>query len=76
MFYTTTNSQELAAVVSKAFLPSVTSPSVEAAIKLRPDHFVLASASGTMATEEMLDAVLQHYSHRKAENGYDPLSSV
>ncbi|MEW5320546.1 MAG: hypothetical protein WDW38_011613 [Sanguina aurantia] len=63
------NDLELAAVVSKAFLPSVTSPSVEAAIQLRPDHFVRAAASGTQATEEMLDAVLQHYSLKTKGNG-------
>ncbi|KAJ9533439.1 hypothetical protein QJQ45_026474, partial [Haematococcus lacustris] len=55
------NDMELAAVVAKAFLPTVTSESVRQAVAQRPGQFVVARAKGTTATEEMLDAVARHY---------------
>ncbi|KAL6759566.1 hypothetical protein V8C86DRAFT_1807886 [Haematococcus lacustris] len=55
------NDMELAAMVAKAFLPTVTSESVRQAVAQRPGQFVVARAKGTTATEEMLDAVAQHY---------------
>eukprot|EP00798_Chlamydomonas_sp_ICE-L_P012596 gene12596-15822_t len=55
------NDMELAAAIGRAFLPSVTSESVKSAITARPDHFTIAEATGTTASEEMLDAVSKHY---------------
>eukprot|EP00798_Chlamydomonas_sp_ICE-L_P014687 gene14687-20726_t len=55
------NDMELAAAIGRAFLPSVTSDSVKSAIAARPDHYTIAEASGTAASEEMIDAVSRHY---------------
>ncbi|WIA36362.1 hypothetical protein OEZ86_007679 [Tetradesmus obliquus] len=55
------NDLELAAIVGKAFLPSIGAPSVEAAVAAHPDRFVVADVKWTGGTEQMLDAVQQHF---------------
>ncbi|KAG1658592.1 hypothetical protein FOA52_016204 [Chlamydomonas sp. UWO 241] len=55
------NDMELASIVGRAFLPTVSSESVEHAVAARPDHFMVATRKGTAASEEMLDAVKAHF---------------
>lgn len=50
----------LAAAVGRAFLPTVATASVRAAVAAAPDHFVVSSLGGTAATEEMVAAVGAH----------------
>ncbi|KAG2486320.1 hypothetical protein HYH03_015024 [Edaphochlamys debaryana] len=57
------NDLELAAEVGRAFLPSITSDSVRAAVDAHPERFFVAPAAGqgTAATEQVLRAVMEHY---------------
>lgn len=58
------NDMELAALVGRAFLPTVSSASVERAVAARPEHFVTTEARGMKASEEMVDAVIEHFKRR------------
>lgn len=55
------NDMELAGIVGQAFLPSITSASVRAAVKARPTQFVTSTHHGTKATEDILDKVAAHF---------------
>ncbi|GAX80007.1 hypothetical protein CEUSTIGMA_g7446.t1 [Chlamydomonas eustigma] len=55
------NDMELALQVGKAFLPSITSDSVRMAIDANKDQFVTATKQGAAASEEMIEAVMQHF---------------
>lgn len=55
------NDMELAAAVSKAFLPSISADSVTAAVRAHPEHFAQSRKEDTAASEKMLDAVAAHY---------------
>lgn len=51
------NDLGLAAVVSRAFLPSLTSDSIRAAAAAHPDRFVTSGKGAVLATEDMLQHV-------------------
>eukprot|EP00775_Hariotina_reticulata_P006674 gene6674-6898_t len=53
------NDLQLAAVVGKAFLPSISHESVTAAVAAAPEKFVVSDVKWTGGTEQMLDAVAQ-----------------
>eukprot|EP00882_Tetradesmus_deserticola_P005608 GHRQ01005904.1.p1 GENE.GHRQ01005904.1~~GHRQ01005904.1.p1 ORF type:complete len:310 (+),score=119.36 GHRQ01005904.1:314-1243(+) len=55
------NDLQLAELVGKAFLPSIAAPSVTAAVAAHPERFVVADVKWTGGTEQMLDAVRQHF---------------
>eukprot|EP00879_Flechtneria_rotunda_P015474 GHRR01016182.1.p1 GENE.GHRR01016182.1~~GHRR01016182.1.p1 ORF type:complete len:201 (+),score=88.50 GHRR01016182.1:1365-1967(+) len=55
------NDLGLAGMVGKAFLPSISAASVEQAVAAQPDRFVVADLKWTGGTEQMLDAVKQHF---------------
>lgn len=54
------NDLKLAALVGKAFLPTVATESVWEAVRARPDKFTVGTLQLTQATEEMLDAAARH----------------
>jgi hydroxymethylpyrimidine pyrophosphatase-like HAD family hydrolase len=56
------NDLPLAALVGKAFLPSISSvgESVQQAVQQHPERFVTATSTWTAGTEEMLDAALAY----------------
>ncbi|KAF6266171.1 hypothetical protein COO60DRAFT_1475933, partial [Scenedesmus sp. NREL 46B-D3] len=68
------NDLELAAIVGKAFLPSIGAPSVEAAVVAHPERFVVADVKWTAGTEQMLDAVQQHFQQLDRQDQQQPLS--
>jgi hydroxymethylpyrimidine pyrophosphatase-like HAD family hydrolase len=55
------NDIQLALAVRKAFLPNITSPSLQQIVDAHPEKFVLATKKHCEATEEMIEAVLKHY---------------
>ena len=55
------NDIQLALAVDKAFLPNISSPSLQLVVDAQPSHFARATRKHCEASEEMLDAVLQHY---------------
>lgn len=56
------NDLELAQLVNKSFLPSITSASVAAAVAANPDQFVTCpNKTGSAATEFMIEQVADHY---------------
>ncbi|DBA96510.1 TPA: hypothetical protein ACH3X1_015388 [Trebouxia sp. C0004] len=45
----------LAAVVGTVFLPSITSDSVQRAVEVNPEKFIVSQKGGIIATEEILE---------------------
>lgn len=55
------NDIQLALAVGKAFLPNISSPSLQLVVEAHPYKFVLSTKKHCEATEEMIDAVMEHY---------------
>ena len=53
------NDLPLAAVVGRVFLPSITSNSVRLAMQASPERFLASEKGGILATEDMLQEVMQ-----------------
>lgn len=58
------NDLGLASLVSHVFLPGVTSESVAAAIRADPSKFMSSQKGGILATEEMLERVIEFVESR------------
>ena len=56
------NDIELALFVAKAYLPGITSNSLQDVVTSNPTHFYLAKNRGMAATEEILEHLLTHMS--------------
>lgn len=59
------NDLELAGLVGKAFVPSIGSASMEAAIQRQPHQFFVSKTRWTGGTEEALEAAMEHLRHRQ-----------
>lgn len=53
------NDIELAEIVSKAYLPSITSSSMRDAVNANPHKFIVANEKSVWATEEILHTILR-----------------